>query len=64
MYINPKLVGQKFFDKDPNIEYTYQGYCQNDTFLVIGSHFDSVNNRTILKTFKMTEIKFLGDLPV
>jgi hypothetical protein len=65
MHINPKLIGvTKFTVTDPNMEYTYQGYCQNDTFLLIGSHFDSVNNRTVLKTFKMTEVKFLGDISV
>jgi len=65
LYINDKFItGRKFTVSDPNIEYTCVGYAQNDTSLVVGSHFDSVNNRSSIKTFKLTEARFLGDISV
>ncbi len=63
MYIDPKsIVGQIFSANDPNTEYTAVGYGQNETFLVIGSHFDSVNNRSSLKTFKLSDVRFKGNI--
>lgn len=56
------IIGQKFTALDPKVEYTCVGYAQNDTCLVVGALFDSVNNRTELKTIKMTDAKFKGDL--
>lgn len=56
------IIGQKFTANDPKVEYTCVGYAQNDTCLVVGAYFDSVNNRTELKTIKMTDAKFKGDL--
>lgn len=61
MFLNQTFVGVKFVTvADPNTEYTCQGYDNNGTLLIIGSKFDSVNNRTILKTFKLTDVVFLG----
>lgn len=63
MYIDPKaIVGKTFTALDPNQEYTCVGYGQNETFLVIGSSFDSANNRSNLKTFKMSDVKFKGEV--
>jgi hypothetical protein len=63
LYIEPKLlVGRKFSANDPKIEYTCIGYAQNDTCLIVGSYFDTVNNRSELKTVKMTDAKFKGDI--
>ena len=56
------IVGQTFTAMDPNMEYTCIGYGQNDTFLVVGSYFDAPNNRTQLKTFKLSDVKFKGQL--
>ena len=56
------IVGKTFTAQDPKIEYTCVGYAQNDTCLVVGALFDSVNNRTELKTIKMTDAKFKGDI--
>lgn len=55
------IVGKTFTAQDPKIEYTCVGYAQNDTCLVVGAYFDSVNNRTEHKTIKMTDAKFKGD---
>ena len=61
MYIDPKyIIGKKFFALDPNIEYECAGYSDNGTLLVIGFSFDAPNNRTNYKTFKLTEVKFVG----
>ena len=63
MYIDSKtIVGKKFTALDPNTEYTCVGYGQNETFLVIGSNFDAPNNRSTLKTFKLSDVKFKGDI--
>lgn len=63
MYIKEQtIVGQTFTALDPNTEYSCIGYCCNDTFLVIGLYFDSVNNRTTIKTFKFSDVKFKGRL--
>lgn len=56
------IIGQKFNSLDPAIEYTCIGYAQNDTFVIVGAQFDSVNNRTTLRTFKMSDVKFMGQL--
>ena len=63
MYIDPKaIVGKKFTAMDPNLEYTCVGYCENDTFLIIGTLFDAPNNRSQLKTFKLSDVKFKGNI--
>ncbi len=63
MYIDPKtIVGKTFTALDPNQEYTCVGYCANETFLIIGSQFDAPNNRSTLKTFKLSDVKFKGDI--
>ena len=63
MYINEStIVGQTFTATDPATEYTCVGYACNDTFLIVGAHFDAPNNRTALKTFKIQDVKFKGQL--
>ena len=63
MYIDPKaIVGKKFTKDDPKIEYECVGYAANETFLIIGSVFDSANNRSQLKTFKLSDVTFKGEL--
>lgn len=62
MYIDPSsIVGKSFTVNDPNLEYTCVGYCANETFLIVGSQFDSTNNRSTLKTFKLSDVKFKGE---
>lgn len=56
------FAGSQFTAFDPTIEYSFVGYADNGTLLVIGSRFDSVNNRSELKTFKLTEVKFKGPI--
>lgn len=56
-------VGTPFTALDPNAEYQYLGVAANETFLIVGSQFDSVNNRSIVKTFKLSDVKFKGELP-
>ncbi len=61
MYIDPKyIVGKKFTHTDPATEYECAGYADNGTLLVIGIVFDSTNNRSSLRTFKLTDVKFFG----
>lgn len=63
LYINPKAIeGKKFTVNDPTIEYLCIGYAQNSTELIVGSYFDSVNNRSEIHTFKIKEIKFKGEI--
>lgn len=62
MYIDPKaIIGKKFNPaNDPAKDYECVGYADNGTLLVIGAEFDSVNNRSSFKTFKLTDVKFVG----
>ncbi len=63
MYIEPdSIVGKTFTAMDPNQEYTCIGYAANETFLISGSSFDSTNNRSTLKTFKLSDVKFKGEV--
>jgi len=48
---------------DPNVTWTCIGYAANDTFLLVGISFDAPNNRSIIRTFKFQDVKFLGKLP-
>lgn len=56
------IVGQTFTAFDPNAEWTCIGYACNDTFLIVGTNFDSTNNRSTVKTFKFQDVKFKGQL--
>ena len=63
LHINsPAIIGKTFTAFDPKIEYTCLGYGQNDTFLLVGSWYDAPNDRTHLKTFKLSDVKFKGQL--
>lgn len=64
MYIDPSsIVGKTFTStSDPINEFTCIGYGQNETFLVVGTSFDSANNRSIVRTFKFSDVKFKGQL--
>lgn len=65
MHINEAaIVGQTFTTPGDvtNSEYVCIGYGQNDTFLIVGCFFDAPNNRTLLKTFKLSDVKFKGQL--
>jgi hypothetical protein len=67
MYIDPKsIIGKKFNPvslnpvNDSSKDYECVGYADNGTLLIIGALFDSTNNRSNLKTFKLTEVNFFG----
>lgn len=67
MYIDPKsIIGKNFQpvslspSSDAAKDYECVGYSDNGTLLVIGALFDAPNNRSSLKTFKLTEVKFFG----
>lgn len=65
LHINSKAIEGKPFTiaGDPN-EYTCVGFAANDTFLIVGTTFDSVNNRSVVGTFKFKDVKFKGELTV
>jgi hypothetical protein len=42
--------------------YTCIGMAQNETFLIVGVYFDSINNRSQVKTFKIQDVTFVGDI--
>ena len=65
MFLDPKyFVGKTFTVRDPAIEYTAVGYDNNGTSIIFGVNYDSVNNRSTLKSFKVTEVTFKGNLTV
>lgn len=61
LYIEPSAIIGKTFttSADPNTEYECIGYAANETFLVVGKHMDTVNNRFYLKTFKIQDVRFM-----
>lgn len=63
MFIDPSfIIGKKFLGSVSDQEYVCIGYCANETFLLIGTYFDSTNNRSYIKTFKLSEVRFKCDL--
>jgi len=58
--LDPKLIGAKFTVNDPAIEYVCMGFAQNETFIVFGAHNDVTNNRFTIRSFKLTDAKFVG----
>lgn len=60
-----QLEGKKFQlvnGPDTTSEFTCIGYASNDTFLVVGSLWDQASNRTIVKTFKFQDVRFVGKI--
>lgn len=63
MVINDKLIGKTFFvDNMTGREFTCQGFAFTGTIIVFGSTWDQVNNRTRIDTFKLSEVKFVGNI--
>jgi len=65
MVLDTSLMGQMFTAQSstvPNAEYKVVGYAQNETFVVFGALNDTVNNRFDVKSFKLTEVKFKGQV--
>lgn len=63
LQIDPRyIVGREFTALDPKSHYKCIGYAANETFLIVGTCFDSVNNRSDIKTFKIQDVKFIGDI--
>lgn len=57
------IIGKTFtIAADPTAEYTCIGVADNNTFLLVGTRFDSINNRSILSTIKLSEARFKGEL--
>jgi len=62
--ISPDIIGRKFTTvKDPTVEYICVGYACNTTFLIIGALNDTVNNRFTLESIKLSDAKFIGQMP-
>jgi len=59
-----KIVGMQFTALDPNTKYTCIGYGNTGTVVVFGAYNDTVNNRVEVKSFKLQEVKFLGQIPM
>lgn len=61
--MNPKLIGQFFYvDIDPTTKWTCQGFADTGTLVIIGATWDQASNRSRLKSFKITDVKFEGIL--
>ena len=62
IHLNSAIEGLTFTTtKDPT-EYTCVGYAQNETFVIVGASWDQASNRTSLKTFKLSEVQFKGQI--
>jgi hypothetical protein len=63
MFLDPKyIVGRKFTALDPNVEYTCIGYDNNGTSILFGVQFNSIDNRSKVRSFKVADVTFKGDL--
>ena len=60
MFIDPTAVIGKKFVVNGTDEYVCVGYAQNETLLVLGAFNDVTNNRFTVKSFKLTDAKFIG----
>jgi hypothetical protein len=60
LIIEPSLMGRKF--EVNNIEYTCIGFGQNESFIVFGAVNDTTNDRFNIKSFKMVDVKFIGQI--
>lgn len=56
------LFGKSFSTHTDPSEYSCIGMAQNETFLVVGVAFDSVNNRSTIRTFKIQDVIFKADV--
>jgi hypothetical protein len=56
------IIGKSFNAFDPSAEYICVGYAQNETFIVFGAINDTANNRFSIKSFKLTDCKFKGQV--
>jgi len=61
--LDQTIIGKKFTAFDPNNEYVCVGFAQNNTLLVLGALNDVTNNRFNIMSFKLSEVKFLGQMP-
>jgi len=62
LQLDPSLIGKKFTGNLAQIEYICVGFAQNETFLVFGAINDPVTNRFEIKSLKLTEVKFQGQM--
>jgi hypothetical protein len=63
LYIDPIVIGQKFYKNDPDIIYTCVGYGQDPTSAanyVIGQLWNQTDNRTKVSTHLFKEVTFMG----
>lgn len=67
MVIDSSLIGTTFTvpstpGAGPLPEWKTVGWAQNDTFCILGALNDTPNNRFEVKSFKLTEVKFKGQV--
>ena len=66
LYLSPKLLGKEFttLTIDSTTVWTCAGYSKVDSepCLIVGSTFDNPSNSTRLHTFKLSEVRFIGNV--
>lgn len=63
MFIDPKfIINHTFTVNDPTIQYICVGYDYCGTPIVFGALYDSTNNRSQVKSFKITDVTFFGNI--
>ncbi len=60
--LDPNAFIGKEFETKTKGNWKCEGFAQNDTFLVVGSQFNSFDNQTEIATFKMSSVKFVGKI--
>ena len=63
IHLSAKAIeGKSFTALDPKIQYVCIGYGETGTSLIFGATWDSVNNRSKIQSFKVSEVTFIGKL--
>ena len=63
LFIDPSLIGRKFYTDDSKKVYTCRGVVISGTILVIGEFPDPTAKINRLATHKLTDVKFTDFIP-
>lgn len=65
MQLSSNLMGEKFTVANlpgPTETFTCVGFAQNETFIIFGACNDTPNNRYAIRSFKLTDARFMGQV--
>ena len=63
IFIDPILLGRKFYTVDPKIVYTCRGVIVSGTNLLLGEYPDPIHKCNRLVTLKLSDCKLIDFVP-